>query len=135
MNTPFRWPVRIYWEDTDAGGVVYHANYLKFFERARSEWLRAQGLDQAALVRERGLVFVVYAMQIEFLKPARLDDALWVELAAVQIRRASLGFEHRLVDDPATTCYCRATAEVACLDAEAFKPKPIPPDLFRGAAP
>ena len=71
---PFHWPVRVYWEDTDAGGVVYHASYLRFLERARSEWLRAIGIDQSVLRTATGLGFVVKDMQIDFVRPALLDD-------------------------------------------------------------
>ena len=78
MTQPFTWPVRVYYEDTDIGGVVYYANYLKFFERARTEWLRSFGLNQDKLAQEEGLIFVVRRALLDFVRPARLDDMLEV---------------------------------------------------------
>jgi acyl-CoA thioester hydrolase len=83
----FRYPVRVYWEDTDAGGVVYYANYLKYLERARTEWLRSLGVEQGALGREAGVAFVVRRLAVDFLRPARLDDALDVDIHAVRLGR------------------------------------------------
>ena len=88
----FSWPTRVYWEDTDAGGVVYHAQYLAFLERARSEWLRARGVAQDRLRAEHDLVFAVRAMWIDFRAPARLDDLLAVSVAVRDCRKASLVF-------------------------------------------
>ncbi|QNP41291.1 tol-pal system-associated acyl-CoA thioesterase [Lysobacter solisilvae (ex Woo and Kim 2022)] len=123
----FSHPVRIYWEDTDAGGVVYHAQYLAFLERARSEWMRAQGYGQERLRCEHGLLFAVRAMQIDFLKPARLDDALAVTAGLQQCRRASVIFrqEIRRGDDLLLT----ATVRVAALGTD-FRPTPIPQPLY-----
>ena len=90
MALAFQWPVRVYWDDTDAGGVVYHAQYLAFMERARSEWMRAIGHGQELLRERDGLVFVVRAMQVDFRSPARLDDALQVSVELRECRRASL---------------------------------------------
>ena len=78
MATSFRWPVRVYWEDTDGGGVVYYANYLKFLERCRTEWLRIKGYSQQQLAREAGVLFMVLRVEIDYLAPARLDDELVV---------------------------------------------------------
>jgi acyl-CoA thioester hydrolase len=86
----FSIPVRIYYEDTDAGGVVYYANYLKFFERCRTEWARALGCDQATLLREEGIVFVVRGVTVDYLAPARLDDLLTVSLTLEKIGRARI---------------------------------------------
>jgi acyl-CoA thioester hydrolase len=123
----FSHPVRIYWEDTDAGGVVYHAQYLAFLERARSEWMRAQGYGQELLRQEHDLLFAVRAMQLDFLKPARLDDALEVTAALQECRRASLIFvqeirrgEERLL---------AATVRIAALGTD-FRPTPIPQPLY-----
>ncbi|RDZ29552.1 tol-pal system-associated acyl-CoA thioesterase [Lysobacter silvisoli] len=124
----FSWPTRVYWEDTDAGGVVYHAQYLAFLERARSEWVRAQGYGQDRLRREFGLVFAVRAMQIDFLKPARLDDALQVTAELRDCRRASLVFAQAIHRDGERLL--TATVRVAALDAEGFRPTPIPPSLY-----
>ncbi|RZA10509.1 MAG: tol-pal system-associated acyl-CoA thioesterase, partial [Lysobacteraceae bacterium] len=90
MAEPFRWPVRVYWEDTDAGGVVYHAQYLAFMERARSEWLRSRGIHQDRMRADEDLVFVVRAMEIDFRAPARLDDQLEVSVRLLECRGASL---------------------------------------------
>jgi len=123
----FSHPVRIYWEDTDAGGVVYHAQYLAFLERARSEWMRTQGYGQELLRLEHGLMFAVRAMQLDFLKPARLDDALEVTSALQQCRRASLVFvqEIRRGGERLLT----ATVRVAALGTD-FRPTPIPQPLY-----
>ena len=124
----FSWPTRVYWEDTDAGGVVYHAQYLAFLERARSEWVRAQGYGQERLRQEFELVFAVRAMQIDFLKPARLDDALSVSAQLRECRRASLVFAqaiHRGEERLFT-----ATVRLAALDPRDFRPRPIPAALY-----
>lgn len=123
----FSIPTRVYWEDTDAGGVVYHAQYLAFMERARTEWLRAHGHGQEVLRGEHDLVFVVREMRIDFRRPARLDDALQVSVALSQCRRASLvitqsvlrGDEH-LVE---------AEVRIAALGAASFRPRAIPDRL------
>ena len=123
----FSHPVRIYWEDTDAGGVVYHAQYLAFLERARSEWMRAQGYGQERLRTQHGVLFAVRAMQLDFLKPARLDDALEVTASLHQCRRASLVFAQsiRRGDDLLLTAQVR----VAALGLD-FRPRPIPEPLY-----
>ena len=87
---PFVWPVRVYWEDTDAGGVVYYANYLKFLERARSEWLRSRGWEQDRLREEQGVVFVVRRAEIDYLAPARYNDQLDVRCTPTELGRATL---------------------------------------------
>lgn len=124
----FSLPTRVYWEDTDAGGVVYHAQYLAFLERARSEWMRAQGYGQELLRVEHGLVFAVRAMQLDFLKPARLDDALDVSAGLRECRRASAVFAQsiRRGDELLLT----ATVRVAALDAGGFRPRAIPSPLL-----
>ena len=127
---PFTWNARVYWEDTDGGGVVYHANYLRFLERARTEWLRAKGFDQSALLRSKRLVFAIYAMKLEFLKPARLDDLLEIDVCLLNCRRASFAVTQRIRDVRSGAELCRAEVEVACLDAEAFRPIPIPDELL-----
>ena len=123
----FSHPVRIYWEDTDAGGVVYHAQYLAFLERARSDWMRAQGYGQELLRRDHGLLFAVRAMQLDFLKPARLDDALDVTAVLRECRRASVIFGqeiHRGGERLLT-----ATVRVAALGTD-FRPTAIPLRLY-----
>lgn len=126
----FHWPARVYWEDTDGGGVVYHANYLKFLERARTEWLRHKGFEQSLLVQSQQLVFVVYSMQLEFLKPARLDDALSVSVRLQHCRRASFAVAQLIHDTRSGDAICRAQVEIACLHAHSFRPIPIPPELL-----
>jgi acyl-CoA thioester hydrolase len=122
--TTFSWPVRVYYEDTDAGGVVYYANYLRFYERARTEWLRAIGFEQQLLRNEDGIVFAVRHVEIDYLKPAVLDDALQVEATISDLRRASMTFEQRLLrgDDVLS----KAIVRIVCLDSDGFRPVPIP---------
>ena len=125
----FSHQIRIYWEDTDAGGVVYHAQYLAFLERARSEWLRALGRGQDALRSEHDLVFAVRAMQVDFRAPARLDDALQVTCVLRECRRASLVFAQEVRRDGALLL--DATVRVAALSGSDFRPRPIPGPLLR----
>lgn len=124
----FSIPTRVYWEDTDAGGVVYHAQYLAFLERARTEWLRARGKGQELLRREHDLVFAVRAMQIDFRKPARLDDALEVSVALRQCRRASLVIAQTIRRDGEVLV--DADVRVAALSAADFRPRAIPALLY-----
>lgn len=130
-STPaFTWPVRVYWEDTDAGGVVYHASYLRFFERARTEWLRAHGLDQSAVRENHGVVFVVRDIAIEFHAPARLDDELDVLIDAVDLRSASMSFAQRILRRVDGAVLTSARVRAACVAAADFKPQRIPEALF-----
>jgi acyl-CoA thioester hydrolase len=124
----FSHPVRVYWEDTDAGGVVYHAQYLAFLERARSEWMRALGKGQEAMQREHDLVFAVRAMQVDFRLPARLDDALVVTVALRECRRASLVMVQEIRRDG--ILLLDATVRIAALEATSFRPRPIPATLY-----
>jgi len=124
----FEWPVRVYYEDTDAGGVVYYANYLRFMERARTEWLRRQGFDQDALMRESGIVFAVRHVNIDYLLPARLDDTLTVEAAVDAVSKVSLTFRQRILRAP-DTLLSTASVKVVCLDSETFRPTAIPRDI------
>ncbi len=127
-DSVFSWPTRVYWEDTDAGGVVYHAQYLAFLERARSEWLRARGKGQELLRTEHGLVFAVRAMRINFRLPARLDDVLEVSVAMRQCRRASLVIAQSIHRDG--VLLLDAEVRVAALNASDFRPRAIPPSLY-----
>ena len=124
MTTQFFWPVRVYYEDTDAGGVVYYANYLKFFERARTEWLRAIGLNQDKLAQEEGLIFVVRRALLEFARPARLDDMLEVTVEPLKVARVyvDLAQEARR----GTQALARAEIRVACLNQRNFRPAAMP---------
>ena len=129
----FEWPVRVYWEDTDAGGVVYHAQYLAFMERARSEWLRALGYGQKLLRETHGLCFVVRAMSIDFRAPAKLDDALSVSVGLAQCRGASLVIAQEVRRDGALLV--DAEVRVAAVSADAFRPMPIPRALLERLQP
>jgi acyl-CoA thioester hydrolase len=126
----FRWPVRVYWEDTDAGGVVYHARYLHYFERARSEWLRAAGIGQDELRAARGIVFVVHRMELRFNRPARLDDLLEATVAPHELRGASFHVDQALRREPDAAPLVEARVRLACIDAATFRPRPIPSDLI-----
>ena len=125
----FVWPVRVYYEDTDAGGVVYYANYLKFMERARTEWLRHLGFEQDQLLRDEGIVFPVRRLTVEYFKPARFNEQLRVMSRIGDASRASLEFQQRILRDD-DTLLCQGTVTVACVDARTFKPKPLP-DFLR----
>jgi len=118
----------VYWEDTDAGGVVYYANYLRFLERARTDWLRAMAVDQQRLRSERGLQFVVVSINVDFLRPAVLHDEILVTAELNRLAGATIHFkqtimrgEEQLID---------AAVRVACLDSGTLKPRAIPKDLF-----
>lgn len=156
----FGWPARVYWEDTDAGGIVYYANYLRFLERARTEWLRAQGISQQLLVQEQNVLFTVIGLQVHYHQPARLDDLLWVDCDTRRDGGASIAFEQQIwrqsptVADarPPTAAYADATdtaaaadaaprtllltasVRAACLDARTMKPRRLPEVILRGLA-
>jgi acyl-CoA thioester hydrolase len=125
---PFVWPVRVYYEDTDAGGVVYYANYLKFMERARTEWLRTLGFEQDRLRQDLGVLFAVRSAQAEYLKPARLNDALLVSAELVEARPASFGFAQRVMREGVTLCEGRV--RIVCLAADSFRPRAVPEALL-----
>lgn len=127
----FRWPVRVYWEDTDAGGVVYHAGYLRFLERARSEWLRAAGFSQQRLREESGILFVVHRIDIRFNRPARLDDLLDASVAVESARAASFVVIQHLRRDGDPVPLVEARVSVACIDAARFRPRPIPQPILQ----
>lgn len=134
MST-FQWPVRVYYEDTDSGGVVYYANYLRFMERARTEWLRALGFEQDRLIREEGIVFAVRSARIEFLRPARFNDLLSVMSELQHRGRASLTFSHRIVrpHEMSQPC-CTGEVKIACINTDSFRPQAIPDSLLKEIA-
>lgn len=132
---PHRLTVRVYYEDTDAGGVVYHARYLHFMERARTEWLRTLGFEQDRVRAERGVLFAVRRMDIAFLQPARFNDLLVVESALTRCGRASLDFEQRVLRPDDDTLCCRAAVNIACLDAERLRPARTPEDIMTAILP
>lgn len=126
----FHWPVRVYYEDTDAGGVVYHASYLRFFERARTEWLRARGFTQSALASSPGIVLVVRSMTLDFHRPARLDDALVVGVSVKRVGRASLMLDQSIRRDGDGECLCEARGvKIACLSGVDFRPCALPQSI------
>lgn len=127
-------PLRVYYEDTDASGVVYHANYLRFFERARTEWLRALGLGQERLMRDLGIAFTVANLEIDFRAPARLDDALEIRTEVQQIRRASIVFEQTLFRTGEPTLLARARVRIGCVGSADFRPAPLPEPLEQAIA-
>ena len=126
---PFAIPVRVYYEDTDTAGVVYYANYLRFLERGRTEWLRALGVEQLRLAQEDGIVFAVRSLNIEYLKPARLDDQLAVLTELTLAGRAQVTLKQWIERGGETLV--EATVRVACLDAKKMKPAALPADIRR----
>jgi acyl-CoA thioester hydrolase len=119
--------VRVYYEDTDAGGVVFYANYLKFLERARTEWLRGLGFDQSRLAGERGLIFVVRALDMSYRKPARLDDLLTIRSRVTRVGRASIHFAQQA--ERSGELLAEGSIQVCCVDAANLKPAELPDDL------
>lgn len=119
-------PIRVYYEDTDAGGMVYHANYLKFFERGRVESLRKQGFELNALLNEHDAHFVVHSMEIEFLSPARLDQLLYVTTEVVEVRKASIRYNQiAYLEAIEGRVLCRAKVKLACLNKQ-DRPRGLP---------
>ena len=134
----FSWPARVYWEDTDGGGIVYYANYLRFLERARTEWLRSLGYSQQALARDPGIVFTVVSLNIEYRKPARLDDELLVTCEPRAEGAATLRFAQRIhmqasAGTPRDAPLVEADVRVACVDAATLRPNRLPEFLVAGA--
>ena len=129
----FRFPVRVYWEDTDGAGIVYYASYLRFLERARTEWLRSLGHSQQQLSRERGILFTVVSLAVEYRAPARLDDELEVTCEPEPLGAASVGFAQRIYRAApardAAPPLLEAKVRVACLDARTLRPQRLPPFL------
>ena len=134
---PFEFPIRIYWEDTDAGGIVFYANYLKFFERARTEWLRSLGIGQQRLREQTGGMFVVTHSQVRYLRPARLDDELIVTAQLQEAGRASLTIlqqallkpEHNMIENP-PALLSEGTIRIGWVDAATLRPARIPSTLL-----
>jgi acyl-CoA thioester hydrolase len=130
--TDFRWPVRVYYEDTDSGGVVYHANFLRFMERARTEWMRRLGFEQDVLLRDRGILFAVRSASLEYLLPARFNDRLEVSVNLRERRRASLAFEQAVSrEGDAEHPLCTGSFRIACLEAASFRSTPIPEFILK----
>ncbi len=123
----FLWPVRVYYEDTDGGGVVYYANYLRFLERARTEWLRALGFEQSELARRDGVLFVVRSAAVEYLKPSLFDDRLHISVEVVKVGAGQIEFSQRVRRD--REVLVTASIRVACVDAGSFRPVRMPKAL------
>jgi len=126
QSSQFTMPVRVYYEDTDAGGVVYYANYLRFFERCRSEWVRSFGCDQRQLAEAHDLAFVVRRASIEYLRPARLDDLLTIGLTVEHFGRAQITVAQCALREADGILLASGTVQLAAISASAFKPKTIP---------
>jgi acyl-CoA thioester hydrolase len=141
----FSWPVRVYWEDTDGGGIVYYASYLRYLERARTEWLRSRGYSQSALASEPGIVFAVAHLTIDYRRPAKLDDALTVTCEPEAVGPASLRFKQQIYrcdaspvegsvpaqseGVPQGELLVAASLRVACVDARTLRPRRLPDSL------
>jgi len=126
MPSVFTWTVRVYYEDTDAGGIVYYANYLKFFERARTEWLRSLGIHQQALLAGEGVAFVVRSAAVDYLASARLDDEIRLTLSIDKLGRASVQFVQQAWRGD--VLLSSAAVKVGCVDAATMRPRPLPDD-------
>ena len=127
MPSVFTWAVRVYYEDTDAGGIVYYANYLKFFERARTEWLRAAGVNQQDLIDREGAAFVVRSATIDYHAPARLDDELTLTLSIEKLGRASVQFAQKAY--AGDRLLAAASVKVGCVDLATVRPRSLPDDV------
>ena len=128
-DTPlFTWPVRVYYEDTDAAGMVYYANYLGFMERARTEWLRALGFNQSCMVASHGLAFVARSAQVDYFRPARLDDELLLETRMAEVKRAQVVFDQKVMRG--TELLVHGRIRIACIDAASGRAAALSPDLL-----
>lgn len=124
----FLWPIRIYYEDTDSGGVVYYANYLKFMERARTEWLRAEGFEQDELIAKENVIFAVRSVQADYLLPARFNEEIVVNTGVLKKGKASITVEQ--VIKRKEDVLCKAIIKIACLNPQSFKPVVMPENLY-----
>lgn len=132
---PFAWPVRVYYEDTDAQGLVYYANYFKFMERARTEWLRSLGVEQDVLMLEKRRIFVVVDTRADFIEPARFNEELLVTAGLGAMMRASFIIEQNIFRNSLDgALLCRGTIRAALLNADTLKPVRVPASLFEGSS-
>jgi len=130
----FKWPVRVYYEDTDSGGVVYYANYLKFMERARTEYLRHKGFEQDQLIEQQNIIFAVRSVQCDYKSPARFNDDLTVTAKVIELKKASMLFEQKIVkNNQPNKILCQGQIRIACLHADNFKPCAIPNSIMEVA--
>lgn len=125
----FSWPLRVYYEDTDAGGVVYYANYLKFMERARTEWLRALGHEQDELIAREDVLFAVRHIEVDYLQPARLNDALKIEVELIEASGTTMTLAQQITKQDEPGVLCRGKVIIVCLKASTFKPRALPPSI------
>ena len=129
----FAWPVRVYYEDTDAQGVVYYANYFRFMERARTEWLRALGVDQVAMMEQERRIFVVTETKAEFIAPARFNDQVVVTARLAGLTRATFDIEQNIyLDSLDGALVLRGSVRAACLNADTLRPTRVPASIFEG---
>jgi len=133
MHSNFSWNIRVYYEDTDAGGIVFYANYLKFFERARTEWLRATGVNQQVLAQTHGVIFVVKSAALDYHAPAQLDDELNVTVVVRRLGRASIQFAQEAWRVGSGSPELLATGEikVGCVSAGTYRPCEIPSEVSK----
>lgn len=129
VKKEFNMQIRIYYEDTDAGGVVYHSNYLNFMERARTEWLRHVGFEQNTLVEQNKILFAVRKVSIDYHKPAFFNELLNINTRIADQRRASLIFE-QVMTNPSEEIICKAEVKIACINSDSMKPEPIPETIL-----
>jgi acyl-CoA thioester hydrolase len=127
----FEFPIRVYWEDTDAGGIVFYANYLKFFERARTEWLRSLGIEQRSLRERTGGIFVVGETSVRYRRPARLDDELLVTARVQESGRASLIIAQQAFLQSSADLLCDGTIRIGWVEADTLKPARIPHTILK----
>lgn len=128
MSKPFYWPVRVYYEDTDAGGVVFYANYLKYMERARTELLRSRGYEQDELIAKENIIFAVRSLTIDYIKPARFNQLLQISAEIKHLKKASLEFSQKITHD--SQLLVAGNVRIACLDIQTLKPKAIPENIL-----
>ncbi|MDH3351631.1 MAG: tol-pal system-associated acyl-CoA thioesterase [Gammaproteobacteria bacterium] len=133
---PFEWPVRVYYEDTDAQGVVYYANYFRFMERARTEWLRDLGVDQVAMMQQERRIFVVTETKAEFIVPARFNDQIVVTARLAKLSRATFDIEQNIyLDGRDGKLLLRGGVRAAVLNADTLRPTRVPASIFEGMKP
>jgi acyl-CoA thioester hydrolase len=134
---PFRFPLRVYWEDTDAAGIVFYANYLKYFERARTEWLRALGHEQERLRVQTGVVFVVTDTAVHYRRPARLDDVLSITVSVEHAGRAQMTISQQAwrATPGGEELLAQGTIRLGCVDAGTFRPQRVPNSIVESLAP
>lgn len=130
----FNWPARVYYEDTDSGGVVYYANYLKFMERARTEFLRHLGFEQNQLIEQENIIFAVRSVQCDYRSPARFNDEIIITADLIELKKASMLFEQKIFrHNQQDKILCQGQVRIACLHADTFKPCAIPESIMEVA--